>query len=124
MCGIVGIYSNKDIAKELYYSLYSIQHRGQESCGMAISNGNNINYKKDGYNFTLKQAQSSWDSVALLNNYINNEWAGEYLTTQEKGLTIYTNKGKAAWVNNGIVYTISGDSNLSNEQIRKIATSL
>ena len=47
MCGIVGIYSNKDIAKELYYSLYSIQHRGQESCGMAISNGNNINYKKD-----------------------------------------------------------------------------
>ena len=47
MCGIVGIYSNKDIAKELYYSLYSIQHRGQESCGMAISNGDNINYKKD-----------------------------------------------------------------------------
>ena len=37
----------KDIAKELYYSLYSIQHRGQESCEMAISNGNNINYKKD-----------------------------------------------------------------------------
>ena len=47
MCGIVGIYSNKDIAKELYYSLYSIQHRGQESCGIAISNGDNINYKKD-----------------------------------------------------------------------------
>ena len=47
MCGIVGIYSNKDIVKELYYSLYSIQHRGQESCGMAISNGDNINYKKD-----------------------------------------------------------------------------
>ena len=47
MCGIVGIYSNKDIAKELYYALYSIQHRGQESCGIAISDGENINYKKD-----------------------------------------------------------------------------
>lgn len=99
---------------------------GYELDGLAAFDGKsvNINYKKDGYNFTLKQAQSSWDSVALLNNYINDEWAGEYLTTQEKGLTIYTNKGKAAWVNNGIVYTISGDSNLSNEQIRKIATSL
>ena len=46
MCGIVGIYSNKEISKELYYSLYSIQHRGQESCGMAVSDGENINYKK------------------------------------------------------------------------------
>lgn len=47
MCGVVGIYSNKDIAKELYYSLYSIQHRGQESCGMAVVDGDNIKYKKD-----------------------------------------------------------------------------
>ena len=48
MCGVVGIYSkNKDISKELYYSLYSIQHRGQESCGMAVFNGTDINYKKD-----------------------------------------------------------------------------
>lgn len=47
MCGIVGIYSNKDVAKELYYSLYSIQHRGQESCGIAVVDGENINYKKD-----------------------------------------------------------------------------
>ena len=48
MCGVVGIYSkNKDIAKELYYSLYSIQHRGQESCGMAVFDGKDIKYKKD-----------------------------------------------------------------------------
>ena len=38
--------SIKDIAKELYYSLYSIQHRGQESCGIAISDGEKINYNK------------------------------------------------------------------------------
>ena len=46
MCGVVGIYSNKEISKELYYSLYSMQHRGQESCGLAVSNGKGINYKK------------------------------------------------------------------------------
>ncbi|AUN15757.1 amidophosphoribosyltransferase [Paraclostridium sordellii] len=47
MCGVVGICSNKDISKELYYSLYSIQHRGQESCGISVLNGNQINFKKD-----------------------------------------------------------------------------
>ena len=46
MCGVVGIYSNKEISKELYYSLYSMQHRGQESCGLAVSDGKDINYKK------------------------------------------------------------------------------
>ncbi len=48
MCGVVGIYSkDKDISKQLYYSLYSMQHRGQESCGMAVSNGQEIKYYKD-----------------------------------------------------------------------------
>ena len=47
MCGVIGIYSDKDVAKELYYSLYSIQHRGQESCGMAVLHGDDINYKRD-----------------------------------------------------------------------------
>lgn len=60
MCGVVGIYSkDKDISKQLYYSLYSIQHRGQESCGMAVSNGEEIKYYKDmglvGDVFTPKQ---------------------------------------------------------------------
>ncbi len=32
MCGVVGIYSkDKDISKQLYYSLYSIQHRDEIS---------------------------------------------------------------------------------------------
>lgn len=47
MCGIIGIYSDKSIAKELYYGLFSIQHRGQESCGMAVMGDDKIKYKKD-----------------------------------------------------------------------------
>ncbi|WP_042277714.1 amidophosphoribosyltransferase [[Clostridium] dakarense] len=46
MCGVVGIYSDKNISKELYYSLYSMQHRGQESCGIAVVDRDNIDYKK------------------------------------------------------------------------------
>ncbi|WP_300367496.1 amidophosphoribosyltransferase [Brachyspira sp.] len=40
-CGVFGIYSKeikKDILKTLNYALYSLQHRGQESAGITISN--------------------------------------------------------------------------------------
>jgi amidophosphoribosyltransferase len=35
-CGVVGIYSydKKDISPSIFYALYSLQHRGQESCGI------------------------------------------------------------------------------------------
>lgn len=34
MCGIVGIYSHKPVAEELYDSLIHLQHRGQDACGI------------------------------------------------------------------------------------------
>lgn len=47
-CGIVGIYSknhDKDISASIYYALYALQHRGQESAGIATHNINKgINY--------------------------------------------------------------------------------
>ncbi len=35
MCGIVGITGNADVSFSLYYALYALQHRGQESAGIA-----------------------------------------------------------------------------------------
>lgn len=49
-CGVFGVYSqniNDDIASLVYYGLYALQHRGQESCGIAISNGQKIDCYKD-----------------------------------------------------------------------------
>ena len=74
--------------------------------------------------FTLNQAKSSWDSSALLENFVRNESKDEYTTSQEKGITIYSFDGDAAWVSGGILYTIDGDAPLSPDQIRKIATSV
>lgn len=38
-CGVFGIYDfdGNDIASTIYYGLYALQHRGQESCGIAVS---------------------------------------------------------------------------------------
>lgn len=41
-CGVFGIYDfdGKDVADSIYYGLFSLQHRGQESCGIAVSDTN------------------------------------------------------------------------------------
>jgi amidophosphoribosyltransferase len=40
-CGVFGIYDpsgREDVAPTIYYGLLALQHRGQESCGIAVSN--------------------------------------------------------------------------------------
>jgi amidophosphoribosyltransferase len=42
-CGIFGIYApNEDIARLTYFALFALQHRGQESAGIATSDGSRI----------------------------------------------------------------------------------
>ena len=38
-CGVFGVYSRDglDVASACYYGLYALQHRGQESCGIAVN---------------------------------------------------------------------------------------
>ncbi len=47
-CGVFGVYSNetRDVAHTAYYGLYALQHRGQESCGIAVAYANKVQYFK------------------------------------------------------------------------------
>ena len=38
-CGVFGMYDldGNDVASSIYYGLFALQHRGQESCGIAVS---------------------------------------------------------------------------------------
>lgn len=49
MSGVIGIYSKNrnDVSNILYYGLYALQHRGQESTGIAVNNNGFIDYFKD-----------------------------------------------------------------------------
>lgn len=48
-CGVVGIYSNSDsdVVVQAFYALYALQHRGQESAGIAVNDNGVIRYHRD-----------------------------------------------------------------------------
>jgi amidophosphoribosyltransferase len=47
-CGVFGIYApGEDVAKLTYFGLYALQHRGQESAGIAAFQGNRVHTYKN-----------------------------------------------------------------------------
>ena len=47
-CGVFGVWApGEEVAKLTYFGLYALQHRGQESAGIAVSNGSQIMVFKD-----------------------------------------------------------------------------
>lgn len=50
-CGVFGMYdiSGGDVASTIYYGLFALQHRGQESCGIAVSDVDGPKGKVDSY---------------------------------------------------------------------------
>lgn len=80
-----------------------------------------------GASFTLDEEKSSWDSSALLRNYVEPAWADNYATTHEQGITIYISNATsdAAWVNGGVLYKITSKGTaLTKKQVRSIVTSM
>jgi len=47
MCAIVGVFGTKNASKVAYYSLFSMQHRGQESTGISTADGERVHLIKD-----------------------------------------------------------------------------
>src|SRR6202165_3694869 len=47
-CGVFGVYTpGQAVAQITYHGLYALQHRGQESAGIAVSDGQTITVVKD-----------------------------------------------------------------------------
>jgi hypothetical protein len=75
--------------------------------------------------FTLMEEKSSWDSSAVLTNYVLKKWGASYSIAKGQGLTIYISGSNAAWVNGGVFYVINDETNsLSAGDLHDIAVSL
>lgn len=50
-CGVFGMYDldGHEVASEIYYGLFALQHRGQESCGIAVTDTEGPKGKVDAY---------------------------------------------------------------------------
>src|SRR3712207_9473005 len=49
-CGVFGLYSRElagELAQRTYFGLYALQHRGQESAGVALSDGERTTDRRD-----------------------------------------------------------------------------
>jgi amidophosphoribosyltransferase len=42
-CGVMAVYNHSDAARLTYWGLYALQHRGQESAGIASADGSQVN---------------------------------------------------------------------------------
>jgi amidophosphoribosyltransferase len=45
-CGVFGIFGHPEAANMTYLGLYALQHRGQESAGIAASDGTHVRVSK------------------------------------------------------------------------------
>jgi amidophosphoribosyltransferase len=59
-CGIFGIFGHREAANLVYLGLYALQHRGQESAGIAASTGDTIRVSK-----VMGQVADAFDEAAL-----------------------------------------------------------
>ena len=46
-CGVAGVFGSESASSMVYFGLCTLQHRGQESAGIAVSNGTSINIHKN-----------------------------------------------------------------------------
>lgn len=80
---------------------------------------------KDNASFTLTAEKSTWDSSAVLANFVTPKWGNDHVIVKGQGLTIYISGSNAAWVNGGILYIINDSHGLlSKQQLHDIAVSL
>jgi amidophosphoribosyltransferase len=111
-CGIFGIYNKEDnsldVAKITYFGLYALQHRGQESAGIAISDGEKILVYKD---------------LGLVSEVFNEEKLKILQGNYAIGHVRYSTTGANNWVNSqpllkkyqGGTFSLAHNGNLVNQ---------
>ena len=104
MCGITGIFSpGRDAARLAYFGLYSLQHRGQESAGIAAADGGTIRSHKD---MGLIGAIFDEDSLAQLSGHVavghtRYSTTGSSIVVNAQPLLERTELGDFAFAHNG-----------------------
>ena len=113
-CGVFGVYSsNENVAEFIFYGLQALQHRGQESAGIAVSDGEDILVFKD---------------LGLVSQVFSGQNLAPLVGSIGIGHTRYSTTGRNIWKNSQPIYrmfkdevfAIAHNGNLTNtEELRK-----
>ena len=102
-CGVFGIFGHSEASNLTYLGLYALQHRGQESAGIAASDGGVIRHHKAmGY---VNEVFNS-DSLAKLPGmlavgHVRYSTAGESLVANAHPIVVDSMHGQLAVCHNG-----------------------
>ncbi len=108
-CGVFGMYdlSGDDVASTIYYGLFALQHRGQESCGIAVSDtmgpkGKVISHKGMGLVnevFTQENLETMKGNIGV--GHVRYSTAGASTRENAQPLVLNYVKGTLALAHNG-----------------------
>src|SRR4029077_4937669 len=108
-CGVFAIYGNPEAAKLTHLGLFALQHRGQESAGIAASNGQEINcIKSMGHVseiFTPPVLAELPGSLAI--GHTRYSTAGDTVLLNAQPFSVVCNKGRIALAHNGNIVNAS-----------------
>jgi amidophosphoribosyltransferase len=109
-CGVFGVYApGQPVAHLTYLGLYALQHRGQESAGMAVGDGRTIVVDKD---------------MGLVTNVFNDRRLAPLQGHLAVGHTRYSTTGSSTWRNaqpvyrsvNQVEFALGHNGNLTNTE--------
>ncbi|MCR5273366.1 MAG: amidophosphoribosyltransferase [Lachnospiraceae bacterium] len=108
-CGVFGMYDfdGADVASGIYYGLFALQHRGQESCGIAVSDtmgpkGKVISHKDMGLVnevFTAEDLEGMHGDIGV--GHVRYSTAGSSTRENAQPLVLNYVKGTLALAHNG-----------------------
>jgi amidophosphoribosyltransferase len=102
-CGIVGVYGHPDAAHLCYMGLYALQHRGQESAGIAAADGVRIRLEKGmglvNDVFTAGRLESLVGDHAI--GHVRYSTSGDTVATNAQPYLIECHRGPIAVGHNG-----------------------
>ncbi len=129
-CGIFALYDHEEAAKLTYFGLYALQHRGQESAGIVVSDGKNVfGHKAMGLvpeifeekileslqgNIALGHVRYSTTGSSLLVNAqpFRIQYAGKSLAIAHNGNLVNARRIRTELENGGSIFQTTMDSEI------------
>ncbi len=98
-CGVFGVYApGEDVARLTFFALFALQHRGQESAGIATTNGKNLHV---------------YAKMGLVSQVFDEEALGQLTGNIAIGHTRYSTRGSSRVINAQPILVGSGSNTIA-----------